>query len=155
MRNLMVFWLDKYLNSLTDEDFNQRVTPSGNTGVWILGHLIASDDDLSMYLDKGPMLFPEYQDLFKQGSTLQSAEYYPKVPALRENWKNVCEKNEKIYQSLEDRELDEPHALIQGKIEEDWFKTKEGCLMNWILHQQHHAGQLAVLYSKCTKKRQA
>jgi len=50
----MVRWVNMYLNK--------------NHGVWILGHLIASEDDLSEYLGKGPMAFPNYQTLFKQSS---------------------------------------------------------------------------------------
>lgn len=148
----MVSWVNMYLNGLDDEDLKMELTPNGNHGVWILGHLIASEDDLSEYLGKDPMLFPAYQDIFKQGSKLQTVEAYPAIDLLRDQWKQVCDKNMDIYQKLTDVELTEPHEKIEGKIEDDYFKTKEGCIKNWILHQMHHAGQLAALRAKCGKK---
>ena len=65
----MVAWVDLYLKNLEENDLGTELIPGGNHGVWILGHLIASDDDLSEYLGKGPMLFPDYQNVFKQNRT--------------------------------------------------------------------------------------
>jgi len=148
----MVSWVNMYLKGLDNEDLKMELSPNGNHGVWILGHLIASEDDLSEYLGKGPMLFPDYQNVFKQGSQLQAVEKYPAIDLLRDHWNEVCNKNNDIYLKLTDIELAKPHEKIEGKPEEDFFKTKEGCIKNWILHQMHHAGQLAVLRAKCGKK---
>lgn len=148
----MFGWVNMYLNGLENEDLKMELTPKGNHGVWILGHLIASEDDLSEYLGKGVMLFPDYQDMFKQSSQLQATENYPAIDLLRDQWQQVCSKNKNIYLKLTDHELAEPHEKIEGNPEDDFFKTKEGCIKNWILHQMHHAGQLAVLRTKCGKK---
>lgn len=148
----MVSWVNLYLKRLNEDDLKTEIIPGGNHGVWILGHLIASEDDLSEYLGKGPLLFPAYQDLFKQKSDLQAVEKYPEIHVLKTHWDAVCEKNENIYLELTDKELLEPHEKIEGKIEDDYFKTKAGCLKNWTLHQMHHAGQLAVLCAKCGKQ---
>ena len=93
----MVSWVNMYLKNLDDEDLKMEITPNGNHGVWILGHLIASDDDLSEYLGKGSILFPAYQHLFKQQSQLQAVEKYPSIDILRNHWIQVCEKNKEIY----------------------------------------------------------
>jgi len=148
----MVSWVNMYLNGLDNEDLKMELMPNGNHGVWILGHLIASEDDLSEYLGKGAMLFPLYQDIFKQGNKVQAVEKYPAIDVLRNCWKQVVDKNNDIYLKITDVELSEPHQKIKGKIEEDYFKTKEGCLKNWILHQMHHAGQLSVLRTISGKK---
>lgn len=151
-RKSMISWVNMYLKQLDDENLKMKIIPEGNHGVWILGHLIASDDDLSEYLGKGPMLFPQYQQLFKQKSKLLPVTEYPKISLLRKHWEQVCKKNENIYLNLTDKELMEPHLKIEGKTKDDFFKTKEACLKNWILHQMHHAGQLALLFKKCKKK---
>lgn len=148
----MVGWVNMYLNGLDNEDLKMELTPNGNHGVWILGHLIASEDDLSEYLGKGVMLFPDYQNMFKQKSQVQEVGKYPAIDLLRDHWQQVCNKNKDIYLKLTDSELTEAHEKIDGNIEDDFFKTKEGCIKNWILHQMHHAGQLAVLRTKCGKK---
>ena len=143
--NTMLFWVNHYLGRLSDDQLRQRVRPGGNHGVWILGHLIASDDDLSMYLGRGPVLFPEYQEQFRRESPAESLDGYPDIALLKQQWQAVCDKNAAIYSELTDAELDAPHAMLNGPIEEDYFKTKEGVLLNWIMHQQYHVGQLGLL----------
>lgn len=149
----MVSWVDMYLIGLSDDDLNKEIMPGGNHGIWLLGHLIVCEDDLSEYVGKGVMLFPEYQELFTQGSILQPVANYPTASVLRESWSAVCSKNNALYQTLTDNELKDPHNKIESSMEDDFFKTKEGCLRNWILHQMHHTGQLAVLRVSCGKDR--
>ena len=149
----VVGWVDMYLNALTDEELKTELTPGGNHGIWLLGHLIASDDDLSLYLGKGNLLYPEYQKLFAQGSKLLPPSEYPPAKELREHWKAVCVKNAALYESLTDEDLNQLHEMIKGDKEKDYFKTKQRCIIHWQLHQVHHAGQLAVLLAKRGKPR--
>jgi hypothetical protein len=145
--NFMLAWVNMYLDELTDEELRSDIIPGKNHGVWILGHLVASDDTLSEYLGYGPTLFPESQ-VYSQGNTLLPVDECKSPSVLRGEWKKVCEKNESIYQTLTDAELDQPHAMLQGNPAEDYFKTKQGVIINWSLHQVHHAGQLALLLAK-------
>jgi uncharacterized damage-inducible protein DinB len=140
-------WVDMYLDELSDEELRSDIIPGKNHGVWVLGHLVASDDTLSEYLGYGPQLFPETQ-VYAQGSKLMSVENCKPASTLRDEWKQVCGKNEQVYQLLKDEELDQPHAIISGNPEDDYFKTKQGVIINWTLHQVHHAGQLALLLTK-------
>jgi len=140
-------WVNMYLDELTDEELKSEIVPGHNHGVWILGHLVASDDTLSEYLGKGPPLFPETQ-VFAQTSVLKPVESCPSPAELREQWKKVCEKNDAVYRELRDEELSEPHAMIAGNYEDDFFKTKQRIIIFWTLHQVHHAGQLALLLAK-------
>jgi len=151
-RKTMVDWVGMYLDAITDDELKMEIVPSRNNGVWILGHLIASDDDLSLYITKQPMLFPELQPLFKQGSIVQNPDQYPSVPELRQEWQMVCEKNENLFNGLSDEMLDEYHEMIEGDPEKDYFKTKEVVLVNWTLHQIHMAGQLALLLGKAGRR---
>ena len=144
----MVWWVNFYLDPLSDEDFKRKYCKGKNHGIWLLGHLIAAEDDFATYMGKGDFLFPEYQKIFANKSKVLSLEKYPLAAQLRKEWKSVCERNEKIYQNLQDIELDEAHALLKGKIEDDWFKTKEGIIVNWIAHQLHHSGHLALLKAR-------
>ena len=140
-------WVDMYLNELSDEELKSDIISGKNHGVWILGHLVASDDTLTEYLGYGPVLFPKTQR-FAQSSMLIQVEECPPTSVLREQWKKVCEKNDSAYQLLRDEDLDQPHAMLTGNIEDDYFKTKQGVIINWTLHQVHHAGQLALLLAK-------
>ncbi|MEO8209783.1 MAG: DinB family protein [bacterium] len=149
---MMLGWVDGTINSLSDEDFKMELSPGKNTGVWILGHLVVSDDDLSTFLGKGKLLFPEYVKLFGQGTKVQPVENYPDVAALKKSWKQVSERNKIIYSELTDKELNEPHAMIED-FEKDYFKTKERVIMAWQLHQVYHTGQLAIIKSRVGKSK--
>lgn len=151
---IMVHWVNGNLNNLSNHHLSQTILPNGNHGVWILGHLIASDDDLTLYMGKGDMLFPTYQALFAAGSKVQSIENYPPIDLLRQHWKAVCDKNEQMYQSLTDAELDETHALQKPNSPPDFYNTKKRCLICWNFHQVHHAGQLSIIRSMVKKEPQ-
>jgi len=135
-----------FMSKLTDEDWNEYIITDRNHGIWLLGHMIASDDDLSLFINKAPMLFPEYQDIFSQGSKCLSIENYPSLEVLKGAWNSVCEKNKKIYSELKDENLDESH---HG--DEDFVKTKEDVISHWLIHQAYHSGQLGVLVAKVGK----
>ncbi len=146
----MADWVSGNINPLTDEELKMEIAPGKNHGVWLLGHLIASDDDFSVFMQKGDLLYPEYYEMFGQGSKLQPVENYPPIPLLREQWKKVVEKNKKIYAELQDEELEEPHGRMKDP-EKDFFKTKQRIIIFWQLHQMYHAGQLGVLVTKAGK----
>ncbi len=148
---MMIEWVNIYINSLTDEEFEMELSPGKNRGVWILGHMITSDDEFSVFMGKGDLLFPYYPELFGQGSKLQPLQSYPEVSELRQQWNDVIEKNKNIYENLKDEELEQPHNnIVEGK--EDFFKTKARVIMAWHLHQMYHAGQLGLLAAKAGKK---
>ncbi len=149
---MMVEWVNGTIDPLTDDEFKMEIYPGKNHGVWLLGHLVTSDDDFSMFMGKGEVMFPEYYEVFGQGSKLLPPEEYPPVSELRSAWKKVCEKNRKIYSELTDDELQLPHALVKN-IDKDYFKTKERVIMAWHLHQLYHAGQLGIIISQAGKSK--
>jgi uncharacterized damage-inducible protein DinB len=139
-------WMFGIINGFSDEDLKLSPSPGKNHAQWILGHLVASDDDLSVFLGKGELLFPEYAELFSQGRKLIPPELCPPASEMRIALTKVTEKNKAIFASLRDEELDEPHALMKDP-ENDYFKTKRRVIMAWHLHQIYHTGQLALILS--------
>ena len=142
---ITIWWINETLKTLSDDDLKKEISPGRNHGVWILGHLIQSEDELSKYLGEGDFMFPENDKLFGQKKKADPVSSYPDVQVLRKQWEEVTAKNDRILSKLTDEQWDEPHVLINGPIEEDYFKTKGGCIMNWILHQTYHIGQLVLL----------
>ena len=146
----MLNWVNGSLDDLSDKDLETNIYDTGNTGIWILGHLIVSDDDFSLYVDRGDFIFPQYREYFASGSVQRSINEYPAVPELRDAWAKVAEKNRKIYSSFTDEELTKPHARINEK-GQDFVKTRGEVAAVWQFHQVYHAGQLGVLLSKIKK----
>lgn len=148
---MMIEWVNMYVNSLSDKDFEMELSPGKNHGVWILGHLVTSDDDFSFYMGKGDFMFPEYHDLFGQGCKLLPVENYPKVVVLKDNWNKIFQKNKIIYGNFKDNEFDETPENMNADML-NYFKTKGHVVMAWQLHQMYHGGQLGVLASRTGKK---
>ena len=76
---MMNEWIKGIIDPLSEDDLKMEVTPGKNHGVWLLGHLIVSEDDFSEYMGKGKAIFPEYINLFGQGSKLLPPGEYPPV----------------------------------------------------------------------------
>lgn len=138
-------WVNRTLETLSDDDLMHSIAPGKNHGVWLLGHLIESEDEVSRYLGKGDMMFPGYEKLFGEGSMLQPPSIYPEASALREQWKQVSEKNNTMLGSLTDDELDDPLPHDNGSKLYQLMKTKAGCITFWNLHAMYHQGQLGVI----------
>lgn len=150
--NMMLDWVNGHIDTLKDDEFKIELSPGKNHGVWLLGHLVASEDDFSLYMGKGGLFFPEITEMFGQKSKLMPVENYPSVSELKNYWKQVTEKNQKIYSTLTDKELSEPHMLVKD-YDTDYFKTKERVIMAWQLHQLYHTGQLGIIVSKAGKSK--
>ena len=56
---IMVDWINLYLDALTDDELQMEIMPGRNHGVWILGHLFASEEDLSLFINGEPVLYPD------------------------------------------------------------------------------------------------
>ncbi len=139
-------WADWIISSLADEDFKKEVSPGRNHGVWLFGHLITCEDDFALFMGKGEIIYPEYQEMFAEGTKPQPFDSYPPVSEMREKWKEMLKKNKKIYDELRDAELHEAQAQLKG--ENDFCKTKEDVAVHWQLHLMYHTGQLGMLVSK-------
>ncbi|CAF4558242.1 unnamed protein product [Rotaria sp. Silwood1] len=64
----MVEWVNGTVNSLSDEDLKMEVSLGKNHGIWLLGHLVVADDDFSLYMGKGELLYPEIYETFGYGN---------------------------------------------------------------------------------------
>lgn len=144
-------WLTGIVNGFEEDDWKLSLAPGKNHALWLLGHLVASDDDIVLYLGKGDVLYPHYQEIFSQGKPLLAYEKCPPASELKESLKKVFERNSKIVAELREEEFDEPHALVEN-YETDYFKTKRRVVMAWQLHQLYHTGQLGAILSMAGKK---
>jgi uncharacterized damage-inducible protein DinB len=149
--DMVTDWMMGIINNFTDDELKLEIAPGKNYALWIVCHLVASDDDFSMFMGRGGLLYPEYAELFSQGKKLIPFEQCPSPKDVRNALEKVIEKNKLVYSSLNDEELNEPHALMNDP-ENDFFKTKARVIMAWQLHQVYHTGQLASILSAAGKR---
>ena len=71
-------YLNKLISSLTDEQLAKEIAPGKNTGVYLLGHLIAVSDGMLPLLGFGDRLFPEMEEVFVKTPD-RSGQVFPLV----------------------------------------------------------------------------
>lgn len=148
----MLGWVNAFLKRVDDADLEYYVQEGGNHGVYILAHLVCSDDETGYFLGEKELLWPDLLKQFGMGTDCPPVSACPPVAELREMWEEICGVNREIYLKMTDAELDQPHARMAEPPETDFFKTKEGILIHFGLHQVYHAGQLGLLLRKAGKK---
>lgn len=133
------------LDELTDEQLAQEVAPSKNTGIYLLGHLIAVHDDLFRILGLGERLYPELDEVFIDIPD-KSGLPKPSIPQLRKAWKEVHTLLTSKLAALTIEQWFEKHTSISA---EDFIKELHRNRMNVILHRvnhlNYHLGQMALL----------
>src|SRR5437762_8138569 len=97
---------NKFLSSLTDKQLSKEIAPGKNTGIYLLGHLIAISDAILPLLAFGEKLFPHLENIFIKNSDKSGLEM-PSVGELKEKLNTV------------NAELSKH---IRSAAPEDWFK---------------------------------
>src|SRR5690349_21611599 len=80
--------VNKLLESISDEQLLNETAPGRNTGVYLLGHFTAVNDNLFTILGFGEKLYPELYDVFVKESD-KSGHKFPAASTLKEYWNNV------------------------------------------------------------------
>ena len=70
-------------------------------------------------------MFPEYYEIFGAKSKLQPVEDYPAASLLRKQWKEVIEKNKKIYAGLTDEELKQLDKWVRNHTQNTFGPVRE------------------------------
>jgi DinB superfamily len=134
---VQVNYASKLFEGLSDEQLQQQVAPGRNTGVYLLGHLVAVHDAMIPLLGVGERLYPEYEELFiKQPDN--SGQPKPSTEVLRHAWTEV---NKYLNNRLAGL-----HAAVSA---EDFttqpYRNKFNVLLSRTAHLANHIGQLIFL----------
>lgn len=136
---------DTLLNSLSDEQLQKEIAPNKNSGIYLLGHLIAVHDAMLVLLDMGDKLYPELQAIFIDAPD-KSITNIPTAKDLRAYWSKQCEVLKQKFENLQSEEWFEKHTAVTA---EDFSKEPHRNKLNIILtrtsHLNYHTGQLVLL----------
>src|SRR6476620_661099 len=73
---------NKFLSSVTGEQLSKEIAPGKNTGIYLVGHLIAISDAMLPLLAFGEKLFPHLETVFIENPDKSGLEM-PTVVELR------------------------------------------------------------------------
>lgn len=136
---------NKFLLSVTGEQLSKEVAPGKNTGIYLVGHLIAISDAMLPLLAFGEKLFPNLENVFITNPD-KSGQEMPPVAELKEQLKAVNEELSKHIRSLSTDDWFKRHMAVS---EEDFSKephrNKLNVVINRTNHLSYHLGQLILL----------
>ncbi len=134
--------------TLTDEQLSAETAPGRNTGVYLLGHSAAVNDNLFTLLGLGERLHPELDEIFLD-SPDKSGKEMPSIAELKKYWMNINSKLTNHFNKMQPADWFKKHTAVA---EEDFLKephrNKLNVLITRATHQAYHLGQMAYLKKK-------
>ena len=135
----------KLFEELPDEQLQKEVSAGRNTGVYLLGHLVAVHDTMIALLGLGEKKYPQLEMPFIK-SPDKSGLVFPPVSELKNYWNETNERLAKYFAALTADEWLMKHTAIT---EEDFVKEPHRNRLNVLLsrtsHLASHYGQLIFL----------
>jgi len=137
--------MNTLFEKLSDEQLLSEVAPGRNTGIYLLGHMIAIGDAMRPLLGFGEKIYPELWKIFVETPD-HSGQKMPAVATLRKNWEDINIDLTNHINGLQPDEWFNKHSAVS---EEDFarepYRNKLNLLMNRTNHLSYHLGQLAFL----------
>ena|SRR6185295_4303771 len=136
---------NKFLSSVTEGQLSNEIAPGKNTGIYLVGHLIAINDAMLPLLAFGEKLFPHLENVFITNPD-RSGLTMPPVAELKEQLKKVNEELSKHIRSMSPEDWFKKHMAVS---DEDFSKEPHRNRLNVIInrtnHMSYHLGQLILL----------
>jgi hypothetical protein len=138
-------YLSKLIDSLTDDQLKKEIAPGRNTGIYLLGHLIAVSDAMIPLLVFGDRLFPALDEVFIKNPD-KSEQVKPGIHELKVNLVAVNAKLEAAFQKATIEEWLGKHTAVSA---EDFAKEPHRNKLNVVIsrtnHMANHIGQMLLL----------
>jgi hypothetical protein len=138
-------YLNKLIGSLTDEQLAKEIAPGKNTGVYLLGHLIAVSDGILPLLGFGNRLYPEMEEVFIKNPD-KSGQVFPSVTELKQRLEAVNTKLNSHFRSTDiDEWLGRHNAVSSDDFVKEPHRNKLNVVINRTGHMAYHIGQMRLI----------
>lgn len=138
-------YLKKLIESLTDEQLANEIAPGKNSGVYLLGHLIAISDGMLPLLGFADRLFPEMEEVFIKNPD-RSGLVFPSVAELKQRLETVNAKLNSHFQSTNvDGWLSRHTAVSPEDFTKEPHRNRLNVVINRTSHMANHIGQMLLL----------
>jgi hypothetical protein len=136
---------NKLLSSLSDEQLSKEIAPGKNTGIYLVGHLIAISDAMLPLLNFGEKLFPDLENIFIKNPD-KSGLQKPTVSELKDHLKAVNTKLKEHIESTAPADWFKRHmAVSEEDFSQEPHRNKLNIIINRAGHMNYHLGQLILL----------
>ena len=133
------------LSSLSDEQLAKEIAPGKNTGIYLVGHLVAISDAMLPLLDFGEKVFPQLGDIFINQPD-RSGRVMPSISELKDDLNVVNRKLSQHFQSSTPDDWFKRHMSVSEEdFEKQPHRNKLNVVINRSNHMSYHLGQLVLL----------
>ncbi|PBQ32827.1 hypothetical protein CNR22_13945 [Sphingobacteriaceae bacterium] len=133
-----------FFNKYSDEDYLSEVAPGRNRAIYLLGHLIATNDGMLPLFGLGERLFPELEVF--SGNPDRSFEMTSSVQELKTKWVSLTATLTTHFAKMSAEDWMGKHTAVSA---EDFAKEPHRNKLNVLLgrtnHQSYHLGQLNLM----------
>ena len=138
----------KLIGELSDDQLMSEIAPGRNRGIYLLGHLVAVNDGISVILGLGPRQFPGYEKIFIEQPDRAVAEI-PDAKTLRGAWSRTVGVLREQFSKLSADEWFEKHTAVSvADFAKEPHRNRLNVVMNRTSHEAYHQGQLVLLKGK-------
>lgn len=143
--NIHVSRLDKFFDSLSDEALLYEIAPGKNRVIYLMGHLIASNDSMVSLFGLGERKYAHLDDAFLKNPDKSELEM-PDPTTLRKMWKDS---NAELFAHFSKMDADDWFSKHTAMTDEDLVKepgrNKLSVVINRTNHMAYHHGQLVLI----------
>lgn len=140
--------ITNYFNKYKDAAYLGEVAPGRNRAIYLLGHLISSNDSMLPMFGLGEKLYPGLEEAFLKSPDKEFADTLT-IPELKVYWETLNETLAAHFSKMQPQQWLSKHSLVS---DEDFAlapqRNKLNVLLGRTLHQSYHAGQLNLLAVK-------
>ena len=137
--------LNGLLDKLSDDQVAAEVSPNRNSGVYLLGHLIAVSDGMIPLLGLGEKLYPKLENIFIKNADKSGLEK-PSLEQLKEYWSHVNGRLAIYFNQMQPEDWFTAHTAISAEdFAREPHRNKLNILLNRTNHEAYHLGQLIFL----------
>ncbi len=140
--------ISNYFSNENEDFYLREIAPGKNRGIYILGHLVAANDNILPLLGKGEKKYPELEPIFLTNPD-KTSESIPSFDDLKKMWDAQTAEIEAQMKQIPAEEWLDRHTRVSAEdFSKEPHRNKLSILLSRTNHTSYHAGQLALLKTK-------
>jgi hypothetical protein len=135
---------DKFFNALNDESLSKEIAPGKNTIVYLLGHLIAVNDNMNALFGMTERSYAHLDEAFVNNPD-RSGLPMPDAATLRQDWKKSNEQLSALFARMTPEDWFSKHtAMTDEDLLKEPGRNKLSVLLTRVSHVAYHLGQMVL-----------
>lgn len=136
---------DKFINKYDDAFYLNEVAPGKNRAIYLIGHLIAVNDDLLRILGLGERLYKDLDEAFIDNPD-KAIQHIPSISELKEKWNNINKILNDHFSKMSVSDWMSRHMSVsEADFAKEPHRNKLNVLLTRTTHQAYHIGQLNLI----------